>query len=115
LCTSVGYMSHITDKRLNVEHLISKRTHKPIALRFWVRVWCLSYLCGCSSLDVDSLPSSPCDPTVVSEPWFDEWYDRDHRSVAQKAATTVQELLYDQTILNLGWIKLIRACIGFHF
>jgi len=43
-------------------------THKPIALKFWVRAWRLSCLCGCSSLDVDAPPSSPHDPTVVSEP-----------------------------------------------
>jgi len=29
------------DKRVKVEHLITMRTHKPIGLRFWARVWCL--------------------------------------------------------------------------
>ncbi|AET04967.1 hypothetical protein MTR_8g097100 [Medicago truncatula] len=40
-------------------------THKLIALRFWVRVWCLSCLCGCSSLDVD-------DPlrSLVTQQWY---------------------------------------------
>jgi len=41
-----------SDRKVNVEHLITKRTHKPIALRFWVRVWRLSRFCGFSSLDV---------------------------------------------------------------
>jgi len=33
----MSYMSHIR-KKVNVEHLISKRTYKPMVLRFWVRV-----------------------------------------------------------------------------
>jgi len=87
LCASVSYICPTSDKRVKVEHLISKRTHKPIALRFWVRVWCLSCLWGCSSLDVDGPPSSPRDLTIVSEPRFDEGYDRGRLSVAHKAAT----------------------------
>jgi len=34
-----------------------------MTLRFWVRVWRLSCLCGCSSLDVVGPPGSPSDPT----------------------------------------------------
>jgi len=56
-----------TNLLVNAKHLTSKRTHKPTALRFWVRVWCLSYLCGCSSLDVDGPPGSPREPIMVSE------------------------------------------------
>ncbi|KEH22905.1 hypothetical protein MTR_7g062170 [Medicago truncatula] len=61
LYASVSNMS-TSDKRVKVEHLISKRTHKLIALRFLVRVWCLSCLWGCSGLDVDGPPSSPQRP-----------------------------------------------------
>jgi len=61
------YNSHLYITTLEVEHLISKRTHKPIALRFWVRVWRLSCLYGCSSLDVGGPPGSPHDPTVIPE------------------------------------------------
>ncbi|RHN49142.1 hypothetical protein MtrunA17_Chr7g0271311 [Medicago truncatula] len=64
LCTSVSYMS-TSDKIVNVEHLISKMTHKPIALRFWVRVWCLSCLCGCSSLDVAVTRAPP-----MTQQWY---------------------------------------------
>jgi len=90
LCVSVSYICPTSDRKVKVEHLISKRTHKPIALRFWVRVWSLSSLCGCSSLEVDAPPGSPHDSIVVSEPWFDEGYDRGSWSVAEKPATAVQ-------------------------
>lgn len=56
---------------MEVKHFIC-----PIALRFWVRMWCLSHLCGCSGLDVGGPSSSPRDPTVVSESWFNEGFDR---------------------------------------
>jgi len=65
-----------SDRKVEVEHFISERTHKPIALRFWVRVWRLSHLCGCSGLDVGGPPGSPRYPTVVLELWFDEGFDR---------------------------------------
>ena len=85
-CVSVWVICPTSDRKVKVEHLISKRTHKPIALRFWVRVWRLSCLCGCSSLDVAGPPSSPSDPTVVSEPRFDEGYDRGSRSVCAESS-----------------------------
>jgi len=44
---------HTSDKKVNVEHLISKMTHKSIVLKFWIRVWCLFCMCDCFSLDVD--------------------------------------------------------------
>ena len=47
-----------SDKSVKVKHLRSKMTHKPIVLRLWVRVCCLSCLRDCSSLDVDS-PLTP--------------------------------------------------------
>jgi len=75
-----------SDRKVKVEHLISKRTRKPITLRFWVRVWCLSCLYGCSSLDVDGPPGSPQWPTVVSKPRFDEGYDRGSRSVCAESS-----------------------------
>jgi len=105
VCKCELWVPHHIEK-VKVEHLISKRTHKPIALRFWVRVWHLSCLCGCSNLDVDSPLRSSHDPTVVSEPRFDEGYDRGNQSVcaessndgtgsvgpfAEKPATTIQE------------------------
>ena len=73
-CMQVLVICPTSDRKVEVEHFISERTHKLIALRFWVRVWCLSHLYGC--LDVGGPPGSPRDPTVVSEPWFDEGFDR---------------------------------------
>jgi len=55
-CVQVWVICPTSDKRVKVEHIISKRAHEPITLRFWVRVWCLSCLCGCSSLDIDGPP-----------------------------------------------------------
>ena len=78
------------DKKMKVEHFISERAHKHIVLRFWVRVLCLSHLCGCSGLDADDPQRSPHDPTMVSEPRFDEGYDRGSQSVVEKEATAVQ-------------------------
>jgi len=91
-----------SDKRVKVEHLISKRTHKPNALRFWVRVWRLSRLCDCSSLDVDGPPSSSTDPTVVSEPRFNEEDDRGSRSVCAESSNggTVSVRCGETRILN---------------
>jgi len=58
-------------KKVKVEHLIRKRTHKPIALRFWVRVWRLSCLCGCSNLDVEGPPELPSWLDVDTSPIWD--------------------------------------------
>ncbi|KEH27534.1 hypothetical protein MTR_5g017665 [Medicago truncatula] len=52
-----------SDKIVKVEHLISKRTFKPIALRFWAP---LTY------------------PTVVSEFRFDEGCNRGSQSLRRK-------------------------------
>jgi len=41
-------------------------THKPIALRFWVRVRRLSCKCGCSRLDVGRPPDFP----PVTQQWY---------------------------------------------
>ena len=65
-------------------------THKPIALRFWVRVWCLSCLCGCSSLDVDG-PQAP----LMTQQWYQSSGSTKGTTeaagpFAQKAATAVQ-------------------------
>jgi hypothetical protein len=37
------------DRIVNVEHFISERTHEPNVLRFWVKMWCSTHLCSCSS------------------------------------------------------------------
>jgi len=37
-------------KRVDVEYFISNMTHKPIVIRFWVKVWCPTHLHGCSCL-----------------------------------------------------------------
>jgi len=52
---------------VDVEHFISEMTYKSTALRFLVRVWCLSRLCGYSGLDLDDPPDSPRDSIVVSD------------------------------------------------
>ena len=88
MCKCELYVLHRI--KVKVESLIIKITHKHIALRFWVRVWCQSLLCGCPSLDVGGLHRSSHDTTMVSELRFDEGYDRDSRSIAQKTATAVQ-------------------------
>ena len=75
LCARIS-ICPTSDRKVEVEHFISERIHKPIALRFWVRVWCLSHLCGCSSLYMSGPPGSPRDPTVVSKSSFDERFDR---------------------------------------
>ncbi|KEH38428.1 hypothetical protein MTR_2g070860 [Medicago truncatula] len=72
-CVQVCVICPTSDRKVEVEHFIIGRTHKPIALRFWIRVWRLSHLCGCFGLDVGGPPR---DPTVVSELWFDEGFDR---------------------------------------
>ena len=71
-----------SDKRVKVEHLISKRTYKPIALRFWVRVWRLSCKCSCSSLDVIG-------PLVIQRYYC-------------------HGVLWDIFVLKSGWIGIIR-------
>jgi len=70
-CAQVWVICLTSDKKMEVEHFIC-----PIALRFWVRMWCFSHLCGCSGLDVDGPSGSPRDPTVVSNSWFNEGFDR---------------------------------------
>jgi len=52
--------------------IINERTHTSNALRFWVKVWCFSRLCGWSWSNVDDPPGSPRDPTTVSEPKSDK-------------------------------------------
>jgi len=78
------------DKRVKVEHLISKRTHKPITWRFWVRVWCLSCLCGVLASMWTVLRAPLNVPTVVSEPRSTKGKTEAAGLFAQKAATTVQ-------------------------
>jgi len=66
-------MSHIEYKS-GVELFIRERTHKYIVLKVLgksVASFSLVLLC----LDVGSSPDSPCDPTVVSEPRFDEGFE----------------------------------------
>ena len=63
-CVQVWVICLTSNKRVKVEHLISKRIHKLIGLRFLVRVWCLSCLCDCSSLNVDGPQSSPQWPNL---------------------------------------------------
>jgi len=63
-----------------------------LSLSVGVHMWviCHSCKCGCSSFDVDSLSSSPHWPNSGVRAPFDKGYDRGCRSVAQKAAMTVQ-------------------------
>jgi len=65
-----------SDRKMEVNHFKSERSHKSIVLKFWVRMWCLSYLCGCSCLDVGGLTGSLRDPTMVSELRFGDGSDR---------------------------------------
>lgn len=37
-------------------------THKSNTLKFWIKTWCLSYLCDCSWHNVDD-PHTTHDPT----------------------------------------------------
>jgi len=90
-CAQVWVICLTSDKKVKVEQIISKRSHKHIALRFWVRVRRLSCKCSCSSLDVDGPPGSPNDdPTVVSESRSTKGTTEAAGLFAQKAATTVQ-------------------------
>lgn len=41
-------MSPTSDGKVNVEHFISEKTRKLDVVRFWVNMWYLSHLCGCS-------------------------------------------------------------------
>jgi len=70
-CVQVWVICFTSDEKVEVEHFIY-----PITLRFWVRMWCLSHLCGCSGLDVGGPSGSPRDPTDVSELWFNEGFDQ---------------------------------------
>jgi len=48
---------------------MSKMTHNLIALRFWVRVWRLSHLSDCSSLNMDGPPKLPsCSNSGIRAP-----------------------------------------------
>jgi len=49
-------------------------THKLIALRFWVKVWCLPHLCGC--FYVVGHPDSSRDSLVISMARFDKGFDQ---------------------------------------
>jgi hypothetical protein len=54
------------DGKLSVEQYISERTYKPIVLRFWAKMWCLTHLCGYTWPNVDDPPDSPHDPTIIN-------------------------------------------------
>lgn len=56
-----------TDGKVNVENIISEKTHRPNALRFWVNMLYLSLLLFLLKYDVMVL-GPPHDLTVVSEP-----------------------------------------------
>jgi len=101
-CVQVWVICLTSDRKVEVKHYISESTHKPITLRFWVRVWRLSHLYGCYVLDVDGPPGCPRDPTMVSELGSmkgmtyslglkSSWEGvQAADSIAKKAATTVQ-------------------------
>jgi len=36
--------------KVEIENFISERTHKPIALKFWVKMWYLSLVFALSSM-----------------------------------------------------------------
>jgi hypothetical protein len=57
-------------KKVEVEHFISRKTHKLNTLRFWVRVWCPTLLWSCSWTQCGWSPwlLPHGGPTVVSEP-----------------------------------------------
>jgi len=52
----------------------SKRTHKTIAL------WCLSFLCGCSDIDVGGPHAPLTNPTTISEESKKEVAEDNHSS-----------------------------------
>jgi len=88
-CVQVWVICPTSDKRVNVEHLISKRAHKLIALRFWVRVWRLS--CAVVATSMWAVPLAP--------PVIQQWYQGPGSTkgateavgpFAQKAAMAVQ-------------------------
>lgn len=55
-------------RKVEVDHFISKRTHTYIVLRFYVKVWWLSHLYGCSEPNMDDHWTPPRDPTLID--WF---------------------------------------------
>jgi hypothetical protein len=44
LCCGKCELSPTLLRKVEVEHFISRKTHKLNALRFWVRVWCLTLI-----------------------------------------------------------------------
>ncbi|GAU41469.1 hypothetical protein TSUD_237190 [Trifolium subterraneum] len=57
-------LSPTSGETMNVERFISEMTHKPNALRFWVKVWCPTHLGSCPRLNV-MIPRPH--PTMVPE------------------------------------------------
>jgi len=47
--------------KMKVEHFISKRAHKLVSLRFWIKMGCLPRLRGYFFPNVHGPPSSPRD------------------------------------------------------
>jgi len=80
-----------------------ERTHKPIALRFWVRVWHLSRLCSCSTLDV-GVPRAP----LVTQPWYQSPVSTKSVDVVSKSLCYPGHLAHCRspdslTLRNRGW------------
>jgi hypothetical protein len=56
---------------MKIEQFISKRIHKLNALRFWIKVWWLTNLYGCSESYVD-IPNIP----LITQHWYqNRWFD----------------------------------------
>lgn len=49
-----------------------RRLINLLSYDFWIKLWRVSHLCGCSCLDVSGIPR---DSTMVSELRFDEGFD----------------------------------------
>ena len=49
-----------------------RRLINLLSYDFWMKLWCVSHLCGCFCLDVSGIPR---DSTIVSELRFDEGLD----------------------------------------
>jgi hypothetical protein len=48
-------LSFILLKNVKIEHFISEMTHKSNALRFWLKVWCLTHLYSYFESNVEDL------------------------------------------------------------
>jgi hypothetical protein len=51
---------------VDVEYFISGITHKPNALKFWVKTWYPTQLCSCSQTNLDNPPVAPTWPNTTS-------------------------------------------------